>query len=75
MISPKEQDPEQDQPQQFGGKTPGNLDLEVSPPVIVAMRSLNHARFQYAFALRSVVRRNPLSIYTSFLRNRFHLPA
>jgi hypothetical protein len=48
MISSKKQEPEQDQSQQFGGKSPGNLDLEVSPPVIVAMRSLNHARFQYA---------------------------
>jgi hypothetical protein len=44
MISPKEQEPEQDQPQQFGGKSPGNLDLEVPPPVVVQMRSLNHAR-------------------------------
>jgi hypothetical protein len=66
MISSKKQEPEQDQSQQFGGKSPGNLDLEVSPPVIVAMRSLNHARFQYALALRSVVCRNPLSSYTSF---------
>jgi hypothetical protein len=47
MVSSKKQKPEQDQSQQFGGKSPGNLDLEVSPPVIVAMRSLNHARFQY----------------------------
>jgi hypothetical protein len=45
MISSKEQEPEQDQPQQFGGKSPGNLDPKVSPPVIVNMRSLNHARF------------------------------
>jgi hypothetical protein len=51
MISPKEQEPEQDQPQQFGGKSPGNLDLEVSPPVIVNMLSLNHARFPYALQM------------------------
>src|SRR5580700_10692593 len=74
MISSKKQEPEQDQSQQFGGKSPGNLDPEVSPPVIVAMRSLYHARFQYAIALRSVARRNPPSIYTSFLRYRFHVP-
>src|SRR5882724_7746258 len=47
MTSAKEQEPEQDQAQQFGGKSPGNLDLEVSPPVIVRMRSLNHAHFPH----------------------------
>src|ERR1700688_4572433 len=48
MISSKKQEPEQDQSQQFGGKSPGNLDLEVSPPVIVKMRSVNHARLPCA---------------------------
>jgi hypothetical protein len=49
MMSSKEQEPEQDQPQQFGGKSPGNLDFEVPPPVIIVkMRILNHAHFPHA---------------------------
>jgi hypothetical protein len=56
MIASKEKEPEQDQPQQFGGKSPGNLDPKVSPPVIVNMRSLNHARLPYALR---VIARSP----------------
>jgi hypothetical protein len=57
MISSKEQEPEQDQPQQFGGKSPGNLDPKVPPPVIVNMRSLNHARFPHALQMLAGSRR------------------
>jgi len=70
MISSKEQEPEQNQSQQFGGKSPGDLGPKVSPPVIVNMRSLNHARFPYALQM---IDRSPAAaehLYQLF-RHRF----